>query len=479
MKYRKALKAYCADVKIRERDVFKFIVDEAFRVSKDYETTFVNLLILNTDQDTTGHESNIFILNPNYKEDAKCLMSPFGLKEVYAVKEGGKKTLVTEHPEITLPFSIYDAQSNINASAKLSRMRASNEIQENNEELEIIMNGQLNLIDNIPVVVGTMPIIRKPIPRIKTEMNLSNYEEIVEGSNGPILVNIEGAKENHEENHFIQFCKPEEKLNIVEISSKKDDIFKFIFGFSVRPRDGEEGEDACFACERGLGVADGVSGWSTYGINPAIFSRELMEESEKEIRTISGFDKIEEIEIQEKPIRRTPSYAGLDFQCNTIYQNPPATNIEQKAEILHQNNDYYASNINPMDVLTKAYNHSTAIGSSTATIVILNKNFIEAVNLGDSGYVCFTQKNGDYFINGMSKEQQHEFNVPFQLAKLPSLEQLDQLEKEKKLKEGKLLRSQLGAHKMCNDKPEQAEKYKKEVFENDILVLGTDGKKNG
>ena len=41
MKYSKPHKAYRADVKLKEGHVFKFFVDGAYKVSREYETTFV------------------------------------------------------------------------------------------------------------------------------------------------------------------------------------------------------------------------------------------------------------------------------------------------------------------------------------------------------------------------------------------------------------------------------------------------------
>ena len=37
------------------------------------------------------------------------------------------------------------------------------------------------------------------------------------------------------------------------------------------------GEDAWYTSERLLSVADGVGGWNRHGIDPALFSRKLMD----------------------------------------------------------------------------------------------------------------------------------------------------------------------------------------------------------
>jgi len=41
MKYSRLLKGYAANIIIKEGQVFKFIVDGQYKVSKDYETTYV------------------------------------------------------------------------------------------------------------------------------------------------------------------------------------------------------------------------------------------------------------------------------------------------------------------------------------------------------------------------------------------------------------------------------------------------------
>ena len=52
--------------------------------------------------------------------------------------------------------------------------------------------------------------------------------------------------------------------------------------FCVRGKD-ESCEDACFVCNRGVGVADGVSGWREYGLDSSKFSKELMRNAKQEI----------------------------------------------------------------------------------------------------------------------------------------------------------------------------------------------------
>jgi serine/threonine protein phosphatase PrpC len=46
------------------------------------------------------------------------------------------------------------------------------------------------------------------------------------------------------------------------------------------------GEDGCFISEsdKAFGVTDGVGGWASSGINPAVFARKMMEFSKDEFR---------------------------------------------------------------------------------------------------------------------------------------------------------------------------------------------------
>lgn len=119
------------------------------------------------------------------------------------------------------------------------------------------------------------------------------------------------------------------------------------------------GEDAYFISSdgKGLGVADGVGGWVTYGVDPALYSRHLMEEAKR------AYD------------------------------------------------EYHLRH--PQAVLEFAYNHMNDIqGSTTACAAVLQGNLITISNLGDSG--CLIVRKGKVLFR--TKEQQHIFNFPVQLG---------------------------------------------------------------
>ncbi|KAG3076759.1 hypothetical protein PI124_g18855 [Phytophthora idaei] len=132
------------------------------------------------------------------------------------------------------------------------------------------------------------------------------------------------------------------------------------------------GEDAWFISGNTVGVADGVGGWARKGIDSGEYSRTLMNSAK---RTVTAKDK-------------TPT---------------------------------------PLQVLKVAHRSAQCPGSSTACIVQLNDLSLQAINLGDSGFL---------------------------LCRL----QPDKLG--------------FGAN---GDKPEMGEVYELETQEGDMIVLGTDG----
>lgn len=66
-------------------------------------------------------------------------------------------------------------------------------------------------------------------------------------------------------------------IKILLSSPNKIAVFKY--GFYVIPGRGKEakgGEDANYASEQLIAVADGVGGWSQHGVDPKIYSTKLI-----------------------------------------------------------------------------------------------------------------------------------------------------------------------------------------------------------
>ncbi|XP_064618495.1 protein phosphatase PTC7 homolog [Lineus longissimus] len=132
------------------------------------------------------------------------------------------------------------------------------------------------------------------------------------------------------------------------------------------------GDDACFIAKHKLsdilGVADGVGGWRSYGVDPSEFSSKLMQTCERMV--------------------------------NRGHFRPQA----------------------PAELLAASYseileNKESLIGSCTACLVSLNQEekTVYTANLGDSGFLIV--RNGQ--VIHRSEEQQHYFNTPFQLSVAP------------------------------------------------------------
>ncbi len=187
---------------------------------------------------------------------------------------------------------------------------------------------------------------------------------------------------------------------------------------SIPRTDKPIGEDAYFLTEKVLAVADGVSGWYQYGVDSSLFSRQIMENCRKEV------------------------LAGCDLRT----------------------------------ALSRAYAATHEIGSSTATMASLcGENFC-GLNLGDSGFVYFRRMEGVYVSFEVSKEQQHNFNTPYQLSRLPTEENIRVLASHVSERNIKHLRESIARKELCEDQPEHADSYSIPAHEDDIVVLGTDGK---
>ena len=76
-----------------------------------------------------------------------------------------------------------------------------------------------------------------------------------------------------------------------------------------------------------------------------------------------------------------------------------------------------------------------------------------------------------------SKVQVHSFNIPFQMSKFPTDEQIEQKRQQGKVREIMTLRRMMRNNKesICSDSPSAAETYEIEVQAGDVIVTATDG----
>lgn len=172
------------------------------------------------------------------------------------------------------------------------------------------------------------------------------------------------------------------------------------------------GEDNLFVSKESndgsiaVGVADGVGGWSEAGYDSSAISREL---------------------------------------CALLKGN------------FEQNN-----NLAPKEMLTQAFSQilqspKVEIGGTTACVGILTADRkLKVANLGDSWCGLFR----DYTLVQETNFQTHNFNTPYQLAKIPE-HIVKQAERE--------------GRRYIIDSPESADEYTWDLQRDDVVVFATDG----
>jgi protein phosphatase PTC7 len=185
---------------------------------------------------------------------------------------------------------------------------------------------------------------------------------------------------------------------INNLENSKGLIFNFgVTSLPHREKRAKGGEDASCASKEILSVADGVGGWSEYGIDPSLYSNNL---------------------------------------CSNILE-------------------YYNSykSLPLIQIFIKACENIKHRGSSTCTIATVitkdNKNYVQGLNLGDSGYLILRpiqkeENNIEIQVIYKTEEQTHGFNFPYQVGER-------------------------------GDNPSTAEVKDHEVEKNDIIILASDG----
>lgn len=130
-------------------------------------------------------------------------------------------------------------------------------------------------------------------------------------------------------------------------------------------------------------------------------------------------------------------------------------------------------------MLSAGYNSAATFGSATALVVGIDTKGKElgVANLGDSGmrqlrFRHASRAGSTVSVVHRTREQQHMFNCPYQLTRLPQAEDFDRL-----LSEGKtaLVQAVQNMRPSHQDQPADADTYGCRLREGDLLILGTDG----
>jgi protein phosphatase PTC7 len=203
-------------------------------------------------------------------------------------------------------------------------------------------------------------------------------------------------------------------------------------------------EDAFFLHPKGVGVADGVSSWSTFKIKTSDFSKGLMDNAKEFLEK-----KLEELDLNVNP------------QIGDLHGEPEENVVK------------------PDVIMDLAFYETHFPGSSTCCIGVINKNKLDICNLGDSGFMSFEYKDNDknnkVFLKQKSKNQQHSFNYPYQLVKIP-----DESVHQKLIEEGhenisKELMRLVESDAIIWSTSKDGQNYSLNLKANKIVVFGTDG----
>mmetsp|Transcript_94699 Transcript_94699/g.203346 ORF Transcript_94699/g.203346 Transcript_94699/m.203346 type:complete len:486 (+) Transcript_94699:122-1579(+) len=199
------------------------------------------------------------------------------------------------------------------------------------------------------------------------------------------------------------------------------------------PRKAESGgEDSFFICPQGsaAGVADGVGEWECrFKVNPRKFADELM--------------------------------AGAAAST--------AASWSQGQEM---------AEARAASALSESYNATKASGSSTALIVAINAqgSQVGVANLGDSGFRQLRRAPAQQRMRVVNRttDQQHSFNCPYQLSRLPEPSEFPSLISKGKMALVKAVQRMLTLGSK-QDAPSDADVCSFPIKEGDLLILGTDG----
>lgn len=216
-------------------------------------------------------------------------------------------------------------------------------------------------------------------------------------------------------------------------------------------------DDSFFITKHALGISDGVSGWANYGISSHLFSKNLMK-------------RCADIILQENLFK---SEAHIEDLFNDLEEES-----DSDSDISNLDSEFSKKkqDICPKKLLTRAFSQVKDPGSATVLLCVLNgNNCMNCLNLGDSKLMILKEENKKILKIFESKEQQHKFNTPYQLTRLPDSNKVESIFNFLTPKALRNVPIESKKKIFCSDSPEDGETYQICVNEKDILILGTDG----
>ena len=268
------------------------------------------------------------------------------------------------------------------------------------------------------------------------------------------------------ENNLIQ--------EVISDSIHKHPLQFCYFSISVPKRENEINDDACFTNERSLGIADGVGGWNEYGIDPSLFSNELMKNALQIISNLAQKELIKENEMNSN-YNYKDEIAQSNEKC--LIEENQGKKVEIVPNVFH-----YPQLRNPKEILIEAHSICKFYGSATAILTTINFNQVNTVVMGDCRllFLSFDERkeNNPYTVRMLTKEMIHENGTPFQFALFPSINDISTLKTNSpnSLKNLELLEEKILSQRFHKDDVKDCLSYSFLVKEGDIILMGSDGK---
>eukprot|EP01066_Platyproteum_vivax_P016413 Platyproteum_vivax@DN7116_c0_g1_i1.p1 len=278
-----------------------------------------------------------------------------------------------------------------------------------------------------------------------------------------------------------------------------------------------------------MGVADGVGELRDYGLDPRMFADELMVGCEKAYRTLIDTGDLycdssaspTNVSVQSTAAGNTPVSSGntpvsanspepvieatdveapkeeeretaervedkpkVETAANGETVAPPKTPAaKEKLQLLSEDgsastqlNGRFTIGEKARGLLSAGYAATSSFGSSTAVAACLNQagTTLGVANLGDSCLLVLRRaKHFNFTCIKRTREQQHQFNCPYQLALFPAESHYPQLEAKGLGALVKLLKKNRQQSKQ--DMPSEADVYEIDLQEGDLLIMGSDG----
>ena len=214
--------------------------------------------------------------------------------------------------------------------------------------------------------------------------------------------------------------------------TRKAPLFHFHSASSVIPKPGHLPEDCHFLDPTLLGIADGVGGWRSLGIDSGKFASELMSACKAQSLPLWSL-VLSPVELSEDS--QSVPYSFL------------------------------------VPVAQKAVDSVQSLGSATLLLCALHSGLLEIFNLGDCQAMLLRWVAGKLTVVLRTRAMQHAFNCPYQLSKpLSSLEKTELLTKCSENQ-----RKPLRCNRLISDRVDRGDVYTVRVTDGDLLIVGSDG----